>query len=291
MFTDNAFSINGVRQQSARQDGILELELMPRKPTDFVDLRYYCQLPKPESWILIEVAQGNRPFITVSRRFARQGGVVDDLARLDLVQLAVRNNPDETIRIRFVLKNGAVLLTNIPMKEGATQYSMDLHLYPALDQAYSKLPYTQAFSSPIPGDLFNPVTIDPEVTLLGLSNIEHDTKGAWRWATGPQSSITFRLATPRTVNAHLTFNNPFPGQEVTVWANGKLVQRLAAIPRQDWMQEFTETNFSFPGEAGNNLIELRYGVWNGHGASLSSTDATPYAIAITQCVIHPIGDQ
>jgi len=203
----------------------------------------------------------------------------------------VRSAPGESLRIRYVLKNGATLLTSPSKREDATQRPLDVHLYPALDLAHSTSPPPQAFPSPMPGDLFNPVTISPEISLAGMSSIEHDAKGTWRWGTGPQSGITFSLAAPRAVSVHLEFNNPLPGQEVTVWANGKLVQRLADLPRQDWMREFSEMSFSFPGVAGSNQIEIRYGVWNGHGATFSTTDATPYAIAFTRCVIHPVGNQ
>jgi len=194
---------------------------------------------------------------------------------------------DQRCSLRFVLRGGANLLTDTPGDGKVTPRPFELHFYPSLAAA-GPMPdgLPTAFPAPVPGDLFNPVTLDRSVVTTGMRSIEQDKIGQWRWGLGPESAIAFQLDQARELSLQLDFINVIQDQQMVIIANGKELTRFNNLPQQAWLREKTSSMVRFQGQPGENRIVIRYEKWNGNGAAVSQQDQSPYAVAFTRLIIQ-----
>lgn len=138
-------------------------------------------------------------------------------------------------------------------------------------------------AAPLHGDLFNPVGLDPTVSVSGLGSVESEQPNHWRWAVGKSSAVTFDAPPGRDrMTLRFAVNNPIPGQDIDVLVNGVRVATLADLPAHPWMREVAEQELSIPITPGKNVVEFGYSMQNGNGFVFNDKDLTPYAVAFTR---------
>lgn len=104
---------------------------------------------------------------------------------------------------------------------------------------------------------------DKEITVTGISSIESNDTGRFRWGVGPQTSI--KVWAPRKSRVIMTtqFLSATPGQEVVVSANGIIRDTWKDIEYVRTASKFTEKEVSFIATPGCNEIILKYSSWIG----------------------------
>ena len=130
-------------------------------------------------------------------------------------------------------------------------------------------------------DFFDPRTLDATVQTTGLRDIEFDPAGKWRWAVGPESRISFRQQQARPMRLEFAISNPLPGQSIVLSINGQEVKRYDNLPATPWLAATLSESLPFDAQAGTNEIVFTYSLQNGRGATLGSSDQTPYAVSFT----------
>lgn len=287
---NDAFGVALAAPETADRPGVLDLRLASDTPAAFLDAVFHYQLPRPDSVLTVLSSGDGEHYLLVAERSAARDGVRPHLETRCIAQARLTPRPGQAVHLRFVLQNGAALVTDLPddKPDGrAGQRPFELFLYAALParnaaQATNLAP----FPRPVTGDLFNSVTLDPSIAVKGLGGLERDAAGSWRWGLGPETEIGFHLPATGEVRLDLGLCNLIKGQTVEILANGRVVGRLDTLPRQAWLREETRTSFCFEGRAGPNTVTLRYALWNRHGAEVSPTDAAPYAAAITRLILR-----
>jgi len=138
-------------------------------------------------------------------------------------------------------------------------------------------------AAPLHGDLFNPVGLDPTVSVSGLGSVESEQPNRWRWAVGKSSTVTFDAPPGRDqMTLRYAVNNPIPGQTITVLVNGVRTATLHDLPAHPWMRAFAQQELSIPVTPGKNVLEFAYSMQNGNGFVFNDKDLTPYAVAFTR---------
>jgi hypothetical protein len=120
--------------------------------------------------------------------------------------------------------------------------------------------------------------------LDGIGPAERDAAGAWRWAMGPRATCRFTLPAPEAVTLRLALGNPLPGQNVAVFFNGRQLARFDALPAKPWLAPAGRLDTLLPGQAGENVVELRFSDWNGKPDApqdaFAPGDARPMAVPL-----------
>ncbi|WP_158304236.1 glycosyltransferase family 39 protein [Solidesulfovibrio magneticus] len=179
--------------------------------------------------------------------------------------LLVRKAPYSRLRLRLQLDNPRP-------PAGMTGPSMDSLQWTDLT-LYANNIATERFIS-------SSLVID---TTLGA--IEHEGTTAYRWASGPTTRFQFALSAPETITIEAACNNPIPGQGINYFLNGAPIASVKDLPVQPWLGEFTEQTITARGQAGENLLELRFEKWNQQPndpqATFAPKDGRPLAAACT----------
>lgn len=129
--------------------------------------------------------------------------------------------------------------------------------------------------------------LDIPVAVRDLSQVETAPEGSYRWGSGPETALRFKVAQAGRVRLELGMNNPIAGQGVTILLNGKEVRRLENIPPQPWLQNSEAVSIDMDAQAGENTVLLRYDLWNGkfpapHHVSFAPGDGRKLAMAFTR---------
>lgn len=283
---DDGFGIAQVVPADTTQPGILDLRISSRTPAAFLDAMFHYRLPNLDSHITVLASEDGNVFVPIDEKNAPRCGTSEDLNTRYIARIPLIPKDEQKVYLRFILQNGANLVTDKP-EEMRTQRPFNLYLYSALPVKGASFNVSRTpFSKPVPGDLFNLVTMNASIAVQGLGGIERDPAGTWRWGLGPETEISFTLPTPGEVQFDLRFCNVIEGQHVEVLANGEKMMNLANLPKQAWLNEDTQAVLRFNGHAGRNTITLRYALWNHHGTEISQSDAMPYAMALTGLTLH-----
>ena len=284
---DQELGLTSLSQADASKPGILELRIAAGAAA-FLDARFNYRLPTAESSISLHISEDGRTFVPLKELCARRGGIHDNAETVSILQAPLTPCPGQLVHLRVVLRGAASLVTDTPEGKAAPR-PLELFLYPPLGGTQPQLAASLApFPHPVPGDLFAMNTLAPTVAVRGLMDIERDAAGAWRWATGPETEITFHLDSAQATGMDLRFTNIIEGQSVSILANGKELAVMKGLARQEWLRGTSTAMVSFPGVPGENKVVIRFGKWNGNGADVSQTDTTPYAAAITGLVIRDL---
>lgn len=115
----------------------------------------------------------------------------------------------------------------------------------------------------------------------GLLPLECEGTERWRWALGPTTMVAFALPLPRTVRLEARVNNPVPGQELVVTANGERALTVSIPDVQPWMKQTTSVIAEFPGREGLNVVTIEYRGWNHQTVTFAPNDPHPLALAFT----------
>lgn len=128
---------------------------------------------------------------------------------------------------------------------------------------------------------------DLPVAVRDLSQIENTPEGSYRWGSGPETALRFKVNQPGRIRLEIALNNPIPGQGVTVLVNGEGVKRLENMPARPWLQNPENVLLDVDAKAGENTVVLRYDLWNGkypapHHANFAPGDGRKLAMAFTR---------
>lgn len=110
------------------------------------------------------------------------------------------------------------------------------------------------------------------VQVSGLDENEVDTEGKWRWAQGGKVELRFRETAGRRMRVEFSFNNPIPGQGMTVLANGGEVFRMKDLSAQKWLVEKTEGSCELTTVEGENRVEILFAKGNHQGFDFAPGD-------------------
>lgn len=129
--------------------------------------------------------------------------------------------------------------------------------------------------------------LDLPVAVRDLSQVEAAPEGSYRWGSGPETALRFKVARAGQIRLELGLNNPIPGQSVTILLNGKEVRRLDNMPPHPWLKNPEHLSIDMDAQAGENTVLLRYDLWNGkfpapHHASFAPGDGRKLAMAFTR---------
>ncbi|KHK03299.1 glycosyltransferase family 39 protein [Desulfovibrio sp. TomC] len=220
---------------------------------------------------------------SLSYRNAAAGGRLTAACAFDdepLTPVVVSAGPDGSTRKSFLLVRKApysrlrlrLQLDNPTPPAGMTGPSMDTLQWTGLT-LYANDVATERFIS-------SSLVID---TTLGA--LEHDGTTAYRWASGPATRFQFTLSAPEPITIEAACNNPIPGQGVAYVLNGAPIASAKDLPAQPWLAGFTEQTITALGQAGENVLELRFDKWNQQPDSPQATfapkDGRPLAAACT----------
>ena len=136
-------------------------------------------------------------------------------------------------------------------------------------------------------DLLATAGTDAGVALEGLGGIEKEGGHVWRWARGPQSSLTFEAGGATELNLEFTLDNPVPDQTVRVVVNGREVQAYRNLPANAWHNPSLDERLSIPVTPGKNNITFAFTAWNHQGADFAPADPSPLAGAFTRLRLVP----
>ena len=98
----------------------------------------------------------------------------------------------------------------------------------------------------------------PGIVADGLGNLEVADGLGLRWLCGPETVLRFRTGTAAPLRLLFRFESPLPGQAVAVAVNGREAGTFPADATALREAAFTT-------RAGENVVTLRFAVWN-HGA-------------------------
>ncbi len=126
--------------------------------------------------------------------------------------------------------------------------------------------------------------IDEEISVTGLSDIESNDKGSWRWATGPVTRLKFYVdpslsEAARYALFRLALKNgvSIPGQAVTIKLNDKEIHRFSSSEIAS--RELIDADMALLLSKGMNVLELGYSDWN-HGSKDYSPDPRKLAVVV-----------
>ncbi len=120
------------------------------------------------------------------------------------------------------------------------------------------------------------------LTITGMSAIEKNAQGNWRWALGPETRVTFNMSKAQPVALDFSFTNPIRDQDVVIEANGVTVERIENIKLNDTVKRRAE----FQGVEGSNTVVFKYKGWNTKPVTIAPNDKRPMAISFTQLKIQ-----
>jgi len=284
---DDGFGIALTAPKDPARPGTLDLRISAGAPMAFLDAVFHYRLPNPDSRMTILASEDGITFVPVEEKSSNRGGTRESLHTRYIARIPLTPRAGQRIYLRFILQNGANLVTD-KLEAEKRQRPFDLFLYPPHPVAGAPLAVSlTTFPKPNPGDLLNLVTMDKSIAVQGLGGIERDQMGKWRWGMGPETEITFDLPAPGEVEFDLRFCNIIEGQQMAILANDEKLADLKNLPKQAWLRD-TRTVLRFQGNAGRNTFTIRYGLWNRYGAEVSQTDATPYALAFTGLTLQGV---
>ena len=129
--------------------------------------------------------------------------------------------------------------------------------------------------------------MDLPVATHDLSKVETVPEGVYRWGSGPETALRFKVARAGRIRLELGFNNPIPGQGVTVLMNGAQATRIEDMSPQPWLINSQTMSLDLDAQPGENVIVFRYDLWNGkhpapHHANFAPGDGRKLAMAFTR---------
>jgi len=133
-------------------------------------------------------------------------------------------------------------------------------------------------------DFFDPDNLDKEALATGLRDIEFDGPKRWRWATGPETSVTFTSPDEREARMRFGLMNIMPGQRLRIEANGTLLKEIGPIEPGKWLTPNITDELPFTAKAGRNTIRFLYGSWNTPATPVLA-DSSPYSGAFSELSI------
>lgn len=141
----------------------------------------------------------------------------------------------------------------------------------------------------VTGDFFKPDTLAYSTTSHNLRGIlsEGDPPRRWRWADGPQASLTFDLPQARDMTLAFAYSNPMDGQQILLSANGTPIWQSEVMAPTPWLRDLRHGTVTFPGQAGRNTLTFSFRAWNGQPVFFSQADHNPYAVAFTKLELRP----
>ncbi|EKO39239.1 MAG: Dolichyl-phosphate-mannose-protein mannosyltransferase [Solidesulfovibrio magneticus str. Maddingley MBC34] len=137
---------------------------------------------------------------------------------------------------------------------------------------------------------------DVAVDMEHIGEVETVPEGRFRWGDGPQSAMRFHLDRPEPMRLDMACNNPIPGQTVEILVNGVVMGKVGPLAAQPWLAQTTPVHLDFAGQAGDNVVTLRYGAYNHQepaapGSTFAPDDGRPLALAFTTLKLSRAGEQ
>ncbi len=116
----------------------------------------------------------------------------------------------------------------------------------------------------------------------GLSLTEKNAQGSsLRWALGPETRLTFKLAKSQSLTLDFSFVNPIINQDVVVEANGVIIGKFVDINKNDSIK----SHVKFQGLDGFNKVVFKYENWNKNQVTFAPDDERAMAILFTQLAL------
>lgn len=142
-------------------------------------------------------------------------------------------------------------------------------------------------------DLMDESALDPNLELAGFNGVERDGNRSWRWAIGPQSSISFTTAGNPVMRLTYAMINPMNNQSYLLTINGDHVGGEKEMPAQSWAAEHHVKVVEFTAKPGKNIIRFQFNKINHVNDSFSETDSSPYTMAfkVLRLEAVPAGSQ
>jgi hypothetical protein len=134
----------------------------------------------------------------------------------------------------------------------------------------------------------NESAMDPDFELAGFTSVEREGDRSWRWARGPQSSLSFTAGGAARMRLSYALMNPMKGQGYTLTANEEPVGGEKGMLTQNWTEEHPVKVVEFTAKPGRNTIAFRFEKINHVNDSFSETDASPYTAAFTVLRLEPV---
>ncbi|WP_243359672.1 glycosyltransferase family 39 protein [Fundidesulfovibrio terrae] len=134
-------------------------------------------------------------------------------------------------------------------------------------------------------DFFAPDNLDRELSVTGLRDLESDGPKRWRWATGPETSVTFSAPAEREARLRFGLLNIMPGQQVRIEVNGQALKTIGPIAPGKWLTPNAADELPFTAKAGRNTIKFIYRTWNSPGTPVLA-DPSPYSAAFTELSVE-----
>lgn len=105
------------------------------------------------------------------------------------------------------------------------------------------------------------------LAITGLDHLETNSEREFKWGVGPQTDLTFSLEEGRALTLDLDVRSPIAGQRIEFILNGSSVGEAFAFNDQ----EYHKVSIPIPARQGENILTLRYGLWN-HGGHVSTSE-------------------
>lgn len=141
---------------------------------------------------------------------------------------------------------------------------------------------SQTFLDPSGTDLVQVRSLDG-LTVTGIDLIEKNAQTSWRWAIGPETRLTFKLAKAQPLLVVFSFNNPISDQDVVIEANGKTVDKILDIKQNG---AIIQHSVEFQAVEGVNTVVFKYKNWNKRPVTFAPEDPRQMAVAFTQLAIE-----
>ncbi|MBD2015750.1 hypothetical protein H6F96_17470 [Microcoleus sp. FACHB-53] len=132
-------------------------------------------------------------------------------------------------------------------------------------------------------NLIKPNSEKTFLAIRGLNPLAKDTISDCRWGLGPESKLEFKLPQSQTLAVSFRFDNPIPGQDVVVEANGATILRLERMTGGNTVDK----TIKFQGVKGLNYVTFKYRSWNHNKIILVPNYNQPIAVLFRKLLIQP----